>query len=158
MKNGLLALLVCVFIVGCSAERYFVGNGVEALIYEEKHRVELVVKERSQSATQLAQVIDAAERQNATAHYTFIYRTKAMKSLAQGVLSDYPELTLDNHRVSYLYQANETADLIINITLHKLNTELCKPSQVLVETYQRNCFIESSRMQQVVNKPKLVGE
>lgn len=158
MRSRILALLASVMLFGCTAERYFVGDGAEALVYQENHRFEFTVKQPASVKSQLDQLIQTAEKQNATAHYLIVYRTKGMKQLAQDVLTRFPELTLNNHRVGYEYQATEKVDLVINIMLHKVKTERCKPSQVQVETYKRNCFIESSRMQQVVNKNRLVGE
>lgn len=158
MKTGIIALLLSAMLFGCTTERYLVGDGVEALVYEENHRFEFNVKKQVPLETQLTKLIQAVEKQNAAAHYSIAYRRKEMKRIAQEAFKHFPELTLNNHRVDFEYQATEKADLVVNITLHKIKTEQCKPSQVLVETYQRNCFIESSRMQQVVNKTRLVGE
>ncbi|WP_418641446.1 hypothetical protein ACNUDM_07890 [Vibrio chaetopteri] len=158
MRSRILALLASVMLFGCTAERYFVGDGVEALVYQENHRFEFTVKQPASVKSQLVQLVQAAEKQNATAHYSIVYRTKGMKQLAKDAMKRFPELTLNNHRVDYKYRAKEEADLVVNITLHKVKAESCKPSQVMLETYKRNCFVESSRMQQVVNKNRLVGE
>ena len=158
MRTRVLCICLSLLMFGCTTERYFIGDGVEALVYQENHTVELNIKNKSASKAYLTQLIESIEKQNADARYTFVYRQAKTKALFEQTLMAFPELKLKNHRVSYQQESQLRSDALVKVTLHKVKTERCAPSQVLVESYQRNCFVESSRMQQVVNKSKLVGE
>jgi hypothetical protein len=150
--------LTCLAISACSSERYFGGNGAEALVYDEHHSYEVRIKNKPAVRAQLADVIANFESIDKEATYHVEYRTSAAKKLMQTLFASYQTHEVDPQRVIYLHNKNLLADLKMDVTVKKIKTEPCQAAQIQKELTTRDCFVESMRVKQVAYKSRLVGE
>lgn len=150
--------LTCLAISACSSERYFGGNGAEALVYDEHHSYEVRIKNKPAVRAQLADVIANFESIDKDATYHVEYRTPAAKTLMQTLFASYQTHEVDPQRVVYLHNKNLLADIKVDVTVKKIKTGTCQGAQIQKELTTRDCFVESMRVKQVAYKSRLVGE
>ncbi|MGF1771133.1 hypothetical protein L4C42_02365 [Vibrio wakamikoensis] len=150
--------LTCLAISACSSERYFGGNGAEALVYDEHHSYEVRIKNKPAVRAQLANIIDNFESIDRAAIYHVEYRTSDARKLLQTLFASYQTHEVDPQRVVYLHNKNLLADLKMDVTVKKIKTEPCQGAQIQKELAIRDCFVETMRAKQVAYKARLVGE
>lgn len=158
MKRLFTLLVTCLLISACSSERYFGGNGAEALVYDEHHSYEVRIKNKHAVETQLAAVIEKFESLDRAATYRVEYRSTDAKKLLQSLFASYPSHQVEPKRVTYLRNKDLLAELKMDVTVKQLKMAPCQPAQVQVELPTRDCFVESMRLKQVAYKSRLVGE
>lgn len=156
MKRLLIASLLTM-LSGCAAERYFGGNGLEALVYQQKHTIEMSVKDAARAQSQLNTLFSTIEDQDTGAQYFIEYKNKASKAVLDQSLALYPRLQLKNDKVVLVNNKQLMTDIKLQVSFYVLKTEQCQPVQMGVEHSQMNCFSESARLKQVANKSRITG-
>lgn len=145
-------------ITGCTTERYFDGNGAEALVYQEVHRVGYVIEKRKESLKKIEQLIALTESFDKEATYVVSYKSKQDRELAEKAFKQVAILAMTSSRIQYLQKPDMIADVRISVSVRQVRTQTCKPAQLLQEIAQPDCFVESMRLKQVAYKSRLVGE
>ena len=158
MKKLILITLVASSLLGCATERYFGGNGAEALVYEENHNFGFAIKKRAESEKQIRRLIAEIESIDKEATYIIDYKKVQNKKMLTKIFAQYPSHLIAPERVEYRHSPALNEDLTIQATLTRIKTQRCEPAEIGVESGQRNCFVESMRFKQVSYKSKLVGE
>ncbi|MCK8086241.1 MULTISPECIES: hypothetical protein [Vibrio] len=158
MKKLLLMALFTSSLLGCASEQYFVGHGSEALVYKEHHNFEFAMKNRAETAKQLKGLIQDIESMDKEATYVVDYKSIRSKAMLQEIFEQYPSHVIAPQRVVYRSAQLLPSDLNIQVTLTRLKTQECTPSQIHVRLRQPDCFAESMRLKQVAYKSRLVGE
>jgi hypothetical protein len=158
MKQLVLIILMTSSLLGCVTERYFGGNGSEALVYKEKHTFSFVIKNLAQTETELNRLVSEIESTDNEATYVIDYKKLASKKMLEQIFSRYPSHVIAPERIVYRRALSSPSDLNIRVTLTRLRTQQCLPAQIEVESRQPDCFIESMRLKQVSYKSQLVGE
>ncbi|MCW8344690.1 hypothetical protein MD535_01445 [Vibrio sp. ZSDZ65] len=157
MMKQLLIVSLLIMLSGCAAERYFGGNGLEALVYQQKHTIEMSVQDTARAQSQLEALFSTIEDQDTGARYFIEYKNKAAKSLLDQSLASYPRLQLKNDKVVLVNNKQLLTDIKLQVSFYVLKTEQCQPVQFGVEHSQLNCFSESARLKQVANKSRITG-
>lgn len=157
MKNRILITLLISLLSGCATERYFGGNGAEALVYKENHNFGFAIKKRAESEQQIGRLIAEIESIDKEATYIVDYKKAQNKKILTKIFAQYPSHLIAPERVEYRLSPSLTEDLTIRATLTRIKTQRCEPAEIGVESGQRNCFVESMRYKQVSYKSKLVG-
>ncbi|MDN3699715.1 hypothetical protein ACFFUO_16610 [Vibrio artabrorum] len=158
MKKLVLMALFSLSLLGCTSERYFGGNGAEALVYKEHHSFEFSIKNRNETAKQLHALIDDIEALDKEATYVVDYKSTRSKKMLEKIFDQYPSHIIAPKRVVYRNSVLLSNDLKIQVTLRRLKTQQCKPAQIQTDLGQPDCFVESMRLKQVSYKSRLVGE
>lgn len=158
MKKLVLITLLTSSLFGCVTERYFGGNGAEAVVYKEHHSFEFVIKNRVEIEKQIKQLIHKIESMDKESTFIIDYKSTPSKVMLVQVFEQYPSHTIAPQRVEYRYSPTLPSDLKIQITLTRLKSQQCTPAQIQVELGQPDCFVESMRLKQVSYKPRLLGE
>ncbi|GAM66526.1 hypothetical protein JCM19236_3978 [Vibrio sp. JCM 19236] len=83
MRNDLVCslMLVLVCLSGCSAERYFTGNGAEALVYEEWHSFDIDLRGHPDQQQVIERLIEQIQQQDPYAQYTVLYKSNKNKQV-----------------------------------------------------------------------------
>ncbi|HGY9570767.1 TPA: hypothetical protein ACOJRH_001377 [Vibrio harveyi] len=158
MKKLVLIALLTSSLFGCATERYFGGNGAEAVVYKEHHSFEFAVKNRAETEKQIKQLIQKIESMDKEATYVIDYKSARSKTMLKKTFEQYPSHIIAPHRVEYRYTPALPSDLNIQVTLTRLQTQQCSPAQIQVQLGEPDCFVESMRLKQVSYKSRLVGE
>jgi hypothetical protein len=154
----LSALMIALLMSGCTAERYFGGNGAEALVYTENHRYEIVVKDKHVAQKQLQNLVASVESHDPEATYRVEYKSKTNKDMLAKIFANYASHRGFKERVVYRYNSAMSSDLSVDIAVRKLKTQPCSPAQLQVELASPDCFVEAMRLKQVAYKSRLLGE
>ena len=157
MMQRLLIVSLLTLLSGCAAERYFGGNGLEAVVYQQKHTIEMSVKDTARAQTQLEALFATIEKQDTGAQYLIEYKNQASKAILEKSLASYPLLQLKSDKVILLKNQQLLTDVKLQVSFYALKTEQCQPVQFGVEHSQLNCFSESARLKQVANKSRITG-
>ncbi|MFA0439123.1 hypothetical protein BCU70_06825 [Vibrio sp. 10N.286.49.C2] len=157
MTFRILILSAMLILSGCASERYFGGNGLEALVYQQRHTVEMSIQDEKQAQQKLNALFSAVEGEDTGALYSIEYRNNAGKVLIDRIIDDYPALKVKKHKVTLAKNTQLLSDLKLQITFYALQTEECHAAQIGFEHSQTNCFSESARLKQVANKSRLLG-
>jgi hypothetical protein len=157
-RIALSCVLLLFGISGCTTERYFDGNGAEALVFQEIHRVDYVVKKRNETVEKMEQLIAISESLDKEAVYVVSYKSSTDRQLAEKAFKSFSSLSIDPSRIEYREVSNMIADVRIVVALRQLKTQTCKPAQLQNEIAQPDCFVETMRLKQVAYKSRLVGE
>ncbi|GAM60287.1 hypothetical protein JCM19232_620 [Vibrio ishigakensis] len=159
MRNYLVCslMLVLVCLSGCSVERYFTGNGAEALVYEEWHSFDIDLRGHPDQQQVLERLIEQIQQQDPYAQYTVLYKNNKNKQVFYSASKGFIELSKINERVNYIYSPENIVDLTIRAKVLAAYTETCQAVRIFKETGQINCFVESARVKQIANKQRLVG-
>ena len=158
MIRLLFMILFTSSLFGCATERYFGGNGAEAVVYKEHHHFDFVIKNRTETAKQLKALIQDIELIDKEATYRVDYKSAASKKMLQTIFAQYPSHVVAPQRVLYRHALLLPNDLNIQVTLTRLKTQQCLPAQIQIQLGQPDCFVESMRLKQVSYKSRLLGE
>ncbi|MEZ9246026.1 hypothetical protein AB4179_17450 [Vibrio lentus] len=159
MRNYLICslMLLLVNLSGCSAERYYTGNGTEAVVYEEWHSFDIDLRGHEDQEKVIARLIEKIHQQDPYAQYTVLHRNNNSKQVFSAATQGLTELSSATKRVHYIYSPDNIADLTIRVKMLAAHTELCQAIELFKKTGQINCFVESARIKQVANKQRLIG-
>ncbi len=155
---ALAFVLLLTGITGCTTERYFDGNGAEALVYQEVHRVDYVINNRSESQQKMEQLIALSESFDKEAAYVVAYKSTADRQLAEKAFKQFSTLAVTPSRVQYRQEQDMIANVRISVAVRQLKTQICQPAQLQQDIAQPDCFVETMRLKQVAYKSRLVGE
>lgn len=155
---GLPLAVAMLLVSGCTSERYFNGNGAEAIVYQELHRVDYVIKQREATLSNMEKFIALSESSDKEAKYVVSYKSKSAKNLAEQAFSKFDALMIFPSRVQYHQDTSSVADVSITVAVHKIKTQTCQPAQIQQEIGQPDCFVETMRLKQVAYKSRLVGD
>ncbi|WP_038880826.1 hypothetical protein [Vibrio jasicida] len=158
MKKLVLITLLTSSLFGCASERYFGGNGAEALVYKEHHNFEFAIKKQAETTKQIKQLIHDIESMDKEATYVVDYRSTRSKTMLEQIFSQYPSHIVAPQRVTFRNAPHLSNELSIQVTLTRMKTQQCTPAQIHVQLGQPDCFVESMRLKQVSYKSRLVGE
>jgi hypothetical protein len=158
MKKLLLTTLLASSLLGCATERYFGGNGVEALVYKEHHSFSFVIKNKTETERELRRLVAKIESTDNEATYVIDYKKISSKRMLENIFAQYPAHVAEPKRAVYRHANSLPNDLRVRVTLRLMKTQQCLPAQIEVESRQSDCFLESTRLKQVSYKSKLVGE
>ncbi|MCL9774881.1 hypothetical protein [Vibrio methylphosphonaticus] len=152
-------LLVCAILSlsGCTTERYFGGNGLEALVYQQHHTIEMSIQDKTHAQQRLSALFSSVEDEDTGALYHIEYRSNVGKVLIDTIINDYPAFKVKKDKVTLAKNTKLLSDLKVQITFYALETEQCHAAQIGFEHSQTNCFSESARLKQVANKSRLLG-
>lgn len=159
MRNYLVFSLMIIMLnlSGCAAERYFTGNGAEAIVYEQWHTFDIDLRGHSSQQEEIARLIEKIHQQDPYAQYTVLHRNNNSKQVFSAATQGLTELSSATKRVHYIYSPDNIADLTIRARVLAAHTELCQAIELFKKTGQINCFVESARIKQVANKQRLIG-
>ncbi len=87
MKNLVFIALLTSSLLGCANERYFGGNGAEAIVYKENHSFEFAIKKRTETAKKIEQLIRDIESMDKGATYVVEYKSTRAKTMLEPILS-----------------------------------------------------------------------
>ncbi|EHH1037159.1 hypothetical protein J7077_004309 [Vibrio parahaemolyticus] len=158
MNKLVLIALLTSSLFGCVTERYFGGNGTEALVYKEHHSFEFAVKNYAVTEQQIRQLIQKVESMDKDATYMIDYKSARGKTMLMKTFEQYPSHIIAPQRVEYRYTPALPSDLNIHVTLMRLKSQQCTPAQIQIQLGQPDCFVELMRLKQVSYKSRLVGE
>lgn len=150
-------IMVMTNLTGCAAERYFSGNGTEALIYEEWHSYDIDIQDSSEAQEVIATIVRRIQNRDSRAQYNVYYRSSISKTLFESVVKDFRELSSLRNQVTYRHNPHNITDLTMRVKVHAIHTAQCQAIELFKETDELNCFSESARLKQVANKQRLVG-
>lgn len=156
MMIRISSLLLTVLLMSGCTETYFSGNGSEALVYQETHTVQM--NNSVNLKQQISDILKQVQHEDSNAFIKAEYKNRLSKRALQQALNQYTVYQVKNYRVSYQYNPRLDSDIKLNINMTKLKTEACRPAELSRETWQTNCFVETSRMRQVVDRSSLIGE
>lgn len=159
MRNYLVCslILVLVSLSGCSAERYFIGNGAEAVVYEEWHSFDIDLRGHPDQQQVVGKLIEQIQQQDPYAQYRVLYKNDNSKRVFSSAAQEFTELSIPNKRVHYSHSPDNIADLTIRARVLAAHTEKCQAIELFKRTGQINCFVESARVKQIANKQRLTG-
>lgn len=157
MKVSLAILVFSLFISGCASERYFSGNGVEALIYEENHEFEIMIKNRDAIRNKLTSLFMKTEALDREAIYYVSYKSEDIKYFVDETLKKDNKYSIYSDRISYAEDLSLKGDLNINVSFRKIKIQQCNPFEISRDIAQPDCFVESIRLKSVSYKSRLVG-
>ena len=158
MKKLLLIALLTSSLLGCANERYFGGNGAEAVVYKENHSFEFAIKKRTETVEQIEHLIRKIESMDKGATYIVEYKSTRTKMMLEPIFKQYPSHIIAPKRVEYRSKSSLPSDLNIHVTLTRLKTQQCLPTKFNTRIGQPDCFVESMRLKQVSDKSRLIGE
>lgn len=157
MKTFIYIVVSSLLLVGCANEKYFSGNGFEALGYQEQHEFEFTVQDTEQFKQQLTTLVTTIASEDREAAYLIEYRTAQHKALISDIFKT--SFSAKNRPVFELNRNQALAsDIKMNVAIYRLSAQKCLPSDIRVDLNQPDCFVESMRLKQVAYKSRVVGE
>ncbi|OIN25691.1 hypothetical protein [Vibrio barjaei] len=158
MKKLIIIVFLVSTLLGCASERYFGGNGAEAITYQEHHNFDFAIKNYDETAKQISALVKDIESTDKEATYVIDYKDTRSKKMLEKIFDQYPSHKVAPQRVEFKHVRTMRSDLKIQVALTRLKTQYCAPAQIQHQIGQPDCFVESMRLKQVSYKSRLVGE
>ncbi|WP_264876901.1 hypothetical protein [Vibrio agarivorans] len=158
MKIIFVVFASIIFLAGCANEKYFAGNGFEALAYQEHHEFEFTIKDSKQFQSQFLQLVEAISSEDKEASYRVEYKTNTHQKLVDKVFTRYRSNNVMPLTVEFVKNQKLEGDLQVVVAIRRFSHQTCSPLEIRTDLGQPDCFVESMRLKQVAYKSRVVGE
>lgn len=158
MKIAFAIFAAVLAISGCANERYFSGNGFEAVAYKEQHEFNFTIQDSDKFQSQLLELAEKVSAEDREAVFFIEYKNIKHRKLVDQALSSYRSRNLVPLVVEYAKNSALESDLSLVVAIQRFSMQTCLPSNIRSDLSQPDCFVESMRLTQIAYKSRVVGE